>query len=142
MFQYNVQHDCRQAKCVASGRRAIIQEHVQSEVSEPNCFIEHKPLDRFLINTHAFHNAHLICAALPQNLTIPIAYSEDCVAHYASIEATECRQEEKGYYGTVRVSPVALQLGSEMDPYRRDLTNILHSYLVSDSFGPVLGARA
>ena len=42
----------------------------------------------------------------------------------------------------VRVSPVALRLGSEMDPYRRDLTNILHSYLVSDSFGPVLGARA
>ena len=42
----------------------------------------------------------------------------------------------------VRVSPVALQLGSEMDPYRRDLTNIPLSYLVSDSFGPVLGARA
>ena len=44
--------------------------------------------------------------------------------------------------GSVRVSPVALQLGSEMDPCRRDLTNILLSYLVSDSFRPVLGARA
>ena len=43
---------------------------------------------------------------------------------------------------SVRVSPVALRLGSKMDPYRRDLTNILYSYLVSDSFGPVLGARA
>ena len=42
----------------------------------------------------------------------------------------------------VRVSPVALRLGSKMDPYQRDLTNILLSYLVSDSFGPVLGARA
>ena len=42
----------------------------------------------------------------------------------------------------VRISLVALRLGSEMDPYRRDLMNILHSYLVSDSFGPVLGARA
>ena len=42
----------------------------------------------------------------------------------------------------VRISLVALRLGSEMDPYRRDLTNILHSYLVSDSLGPVLGARA
>ena len=42
----------------------------------------------------------------------------------------------------VRVSPVALQLGSEIDPCRRDLTNILLSYLVSNSFGPVLGARA
>ena len=27
----------------------------------------------------------------------------------------------------VRISPVALRLGSEMDPYQRDLTNILHS---------------
>ena len=43
---------------------------------------------------------------------------------------------------SVRVSPVALWFGSEMDPYRRDLTNILPSYLVSDSFRPVLGARA
>ena len=42
----------------------------------------------------------------------------------------------------VRVSPVALRLGSEMDPCRRDLPNLLLSYLVSDSFGPVLGARA
>ena len=42
----------------------------------------------------------------------------------------------------VRVSSVALRLGSEMDPYWRDLTNILFSYLVSDNFGPVLGARA
>ena len=42
----------------------------------------------------------------------------------------------------VRISSVALRFGSEMDSYRRDLTNILHSYLVSDSFGPVLGARA
>ena len=42
----------------------------------------------------------------------------------------------------VRISPVTLRLGSEMDPCRRDLTNILLSYLVSDSFGPVLGARA
>ena len=42
----------------------------------------------------------------------------------------------------VRVSPVALRLGSEIDPCRRDLTNFLLSYLVSDSFGPVLGARA
>ena len=43
---------------------------------------------------------------------------------------------------SVRVSPVALWFGSEMDPYQRDLTNILPSYLVLDSFGPVLGARA
>jgi len=93
MFQYNVQHDCRQAKCVASGKRAVAQEHEVS--SEPNSFIEHKPLDRFLINTHAFHNAHLIRAVLPRDLTIPIAYSADRVAHHASI-ATKLREIQGG----------------------------------------------
>ena len=43
---------------------------------------------------------------------------------------------------SVRVSSVALWLGSKMDPCQRDLTNILLSYLVSDSFGPILGASA
>ena len=47
-----------------------------------------------------------------------------------------------GWAVTVRVSPVTLRLGSEMDPCQRDLTNILLSYLILDSFGPVLGARA
>ena len=42
----------------------------------------------------------------------------------------------------VRVSPVALRFRSKMDPWQRDLMNILLSCLISDSFGPVLGARA
>jgi len=93
MFQYNVQHDCRQAKCTASGKRAVIQERVQTELSES--VIEHKPLDRFLINTHAFHNAHLIRAILPRDLTIPVAYSADRVAHHFSI-ATNLREIQDG----------------------------------------------
>ena len=52
------------------------------------------------------------------------------------------RSGKKPFFESVRISPVALRLGSEMDPYRRDLRDILHSYLVSNSFGPVLGARA
>ena len=95
MFQYNVQHDCQQAKCSASGKRAIMQERVQTELSEPESVIEHKPLDRFLINTHAFHNAHLIRAVLPRELTIPVAYSVDRVAHHFSI-ATKLREIQDG----------------------------------------------
>src|SRR5437016_1933428 len=95
MFQYNVQHDCRQAQCVASGKRAIVWERVQTEVSEPDSFIEHNPLDRFLINTHAFHNAHLIRAVLPRDLTIPIAYSADRIAHHSSI-ATKLQEVQDG----------------------------------------------
>jgi hypothetical protein len=95
MFQYNVQHDCRQAKCVGSGKRAVVQERVQTELSEPNSFIEHNPLDRFLINTHAFHNAHLIRAVLPRDLIIPIAYSADRIAHHTSV-ATKLREIQDG----------------------------------------------
>lgn len=73
MFAYNVQHDCREAKCKASGRRGVVQEYIQSGLKES--FIEHKPLDRFLINTHSFHNAHLIRAVLPRDLTKPIPHS-------------------------------------------------------------------
>ena len=63
--------------------------------------------------------------------------------HYYEIpDRTQTKKIYSNGTMLVRVSPVALRLGSEMDPYRRDLTNILHSYLVSDSFGPVLGARA
>lgn len=88
MFQYNVQHDCRMAHCVASGKRPVIQERIQTELTEPS--IEHKPHDIFLINLHAFHNAHLIRAVLPRNLTQPIPYITvaNREAQHAEIAAT------------------------------------------------------
>ena len=69
-FAYNVQHDCPLAKCTASGKQPVIQERVASGLSK-SC-IEHQPIDCFVINIHAFHNAHLLRAALPRSLTIPI----------------------------------------------------------------------
>ena len=69
-FAYNVQHDCPLAKCTASGKQPVIQERVASGLSK-SC-IEHQLIDRFVINIHAFHNAHLLRAALPRSLTIPI----------------------------------------------------------------------
>ena len=92
MFQYNVQHNCRQAKCVASGKQAIIQEHVQSKVRKPNCFIEHKTLDCFLINTHAFHNAHLIHAALRPFLL----HIQKTVLHLMLLLLPSCRRFNVG----------------------------------------------
>ncbi|KAJ7927350.1 hypothetical protein B0H13DRAFT_2229300 [Mycena leptocephala] len=57
-FKVNVQHDCYTAKCEATGERLRMQERVESDQIEN--FIIHEPLDRFIINSHAFHNAHLL----------------------------------------------------------------------------------
>ncbi|KJA16967.1 hypothetical protein HYPSUDRAFT_112369, partial [Hypholoma sublateritium FD-334 SS-4] len=69
-FAYNVQHDCLLAKCTASGQQPLMQEWVESGLTK-SC-IEHQAIDRFVINTHAFHNAHLLRAAIPRSLIIPI----------------------------------------------------------------------
>ena len=83
LFKYNVQHDCRQVGCIASGTQAVVQERVESQMMET--FIEHKPLDSFLINMHAFHNAHLIRSILPRDLTALIPYTADHQSHHNQI---------------------------------------------------------
>ncbi|KAJ7508792.1 hypothetical protein B0H11DRAFT_1703142 [Mycena galericulata] len=74
-FNFNVQHDCYSAKCEATGVRMQMQERVESEKTEN--FIIHNPLDRYIINSHAFHNAHLLRATLPRNLLAPVPLFED-----------------------------------------------------------------
>ena len=69
-FLYNVQHDCLLPKCTASGKQPLIQERV--ELGLFKTYIEHKPIERFVINTHAFHNAHRLRAALERSLVVPI----------------------------------------------------------------------
>ncbi|KAJ3517709.1 hypothetical protein NLJ89_g342 [Agrocybe chaxingu] len=69
-FLYNVQHDCPLSKCTASGKRPLMQERIESGLIQT--YIEHRPIERFVINTHAFHNAHLLRATLPRSLVAPI----------------------------------------------------------------------
>ncbi|KAJ7778754.1 hypothetical protein DFH07DRAFT_865468 [Mycena maculata] len=74
-FNFNVQHDCYSAKCEARGVRMQMQEWVESDKTEN--FIVHNPLDRYIINSHAFHNTHLIRATLPRSLLAPIPLFEN-----------------------------------------------------------------
>ncbi|KAJ7040964.1 hypothetical protein C8F04DRAFT_1230647 [Mycena alexandri] len=74
-FLINAQHDCNAAGCSASGQRRRMQERVESDLFDT--FIVHEPLERFIINTHAFHNAHLLRQVLPRALTAPIALFVD-----------------------------------------------------------------
>lgn len=69
-FKFNTQHDCQFSKCTASGERVIIQERIATGLVEK--VIEHKNTERYIINTAALHNDHLLRRALPRHLTKPI----------------------------------------------------------------------
>lgn len=47
----------------------------------------HKPLDQFIINTNAFHNAHLLRATLPRALIQPIPLFADRKAKHNELAA-------------------------------------------------------
>lgn len=82
-FSYNVQHDCPLAKCTASGKQPLMQERVAS--GQIRAYIEHQAMERFVINMHAFHNAHLIRACLPRLLVAPIVLHTDRQAKHSEV---------------------------------------------------------
>ncbi|KAK7027218.1 hypothetical protein R3P38DRAFT_2623909 [Favolaschia claudopus] len=92
-YKINVQHDCLTANCEATGTQPVVQERVKSDRTEN--FIVHKCLDRFIINSHAFHNAHLLRATLPRDLIAPIPLFE------------ERRQKHNEFADTLRKSKAA-----------------------------------
>ena len=60
-----------------------MQEHV--ELGLVTTYIEHHPVRCFVINTHAFHNAHLLCSTLPHSLVLPIPLHQDWQAKHIEI---------------------------------------------------------
>ncbi|KAJ6529323.1 hypothetical protein B0H19DRAFT_1214550 [Mycena capillaripes] len=90
-FNVNVQHDCYRAKCGANGERLRLQERVESDQIEN--FIVHESLDRFIINSYAFHNAHLLRATLPRHKRKARVQLAADGAHDASTKAKRRRKE-------------------------------------------------
>ncbi|KAJ7818865.1 hypothetical protein B0H14DRAFT_2601045 [Mycena olivaceomarginata] len=74
-FKINVQHDCYTTKCEATSECLCMQEHIKSD--NVKNFIMHGSLDRFIINSHAFYNAHLLHTTLPRDLLALIPLFED-----------------------------------------------------------------
>ncbi|KAJ7261648.1 hypothetical protein C8J57DRAFT_1450891 [Mycena rebaudengoi] len=68
-FSFNAQHDCRACGCDASGVTRQMQERQESDTLIRS--IVHKNDTRYVINTHAFHNAGLLRKILPVALTKP-----------------------------------------------------------------------
>ncbi|KAJ7723604.1 hypothetical protein B0H14DRAFT_2641787 [Mycena olivaceomarginata] len=62
-------------QCEAMGVRPVMQERVESDNTEH--FIVHTPLDHFIINTHSFHNPHLVRATVSRDFWAPVALFED-----------------------------------------------------------------
>jgi hypothetical protein len=100
MFDLNVQHDCHLAKCTDTGQCKKMQERVESGVMES--FIEHKPLDRYIVNLHSLHNPHHLRKALPRHLTKPVPLWKDEIArkikHYefaAKLRADQTTKQDK-----------------------------------------------
>ncbi|KAJ3803834.1 hypothetical protein F5876DRAFT_54069, partial [Lentinula aff. lateritia] len=68
-FVVNVQHDCQGSNCQASGTTKQKQERQQSNITFKT--IQHVDDQKFIINTHALHNAHHLRRFLPRYLTVP-----------------------------------------------------------------------
>ncbi|KAI0082998.1 hypothetical protein BDY19DRAFT_901079, partial [Irpex rosettiformis] len=95
LFKFNAQHDCLHAGCQVSGQRAQVQERI--ETSRTSSYVEHAhnaQTDRFIVNMHAFHNAHLIRQAIPRFLSAPIPYNSDRARKHEEI-STDLRRMQQ-----------------------------------------------
>ena len=119
---YNVQHDCYLAKCIASGVHPLMQERIESGLVET--IIEHRSIDRFVINTHAFHNAHLLRATLPRSLIAPSPLFPDRQAKHADMaRSLRTRQEVKQASRATKKSIVSQSMeASSSGPTKRKRT--------------------
>ncbi|KAJ6501774.1 hypothetical protein DFH09DRAFT_1051553 [Mycena vulgaris] len=87
----NLQHDCADGKCDASGRSPVIQE--REKTSKSKAIIKHTDDHRFVLNTCSLHNYHQIASATPIALRLPSFSVEDQPALRAAAAA---RIREKG----------------------------------------------
>ncbi|KAJ7827689.1 hypothetical protein B0H14DRAFT_3144540 [Mycena olivaceomarginata] len=69
LFKFNAQHDCHHFSCPLADSPGPQQERSESKLTRK--VRAHKDESRFLLNTHALHNAHLVRETLPRSLTAP-----------------------------------------------------------------------
>jgi len=119
----NVQHDCYYAKCIASGRRRLYQERVETSLTED--IIKHQKVEQFVINMAAFHNAHLIHASLPCSLVAPVPlYYDQQARHHAN--ATTLQSVQASKRSGAKVHPVQKRPPSPKHPslaHKKQKTN-------------------
>ncbi|KAH8100336.1 hypothetical protein BXZ70DRAFT_973011 [Cristinia sonorae] len=84
-FVFNAQHDCYTHACAATRGEFVRQERqVTTRVQK---LIEHSPVQQFVLNMHALHNAELIRQTLPREMWAPKPYLPDRLAKHRDIAA-------------------------------------------------------
>ncbi|KAJ7778812.1 hypothetical protein DFH07DRAFT_865489 [Mycena maculata] len=84
MFAFNAQHDCIPCKC-RTNTVPVRQERIITDRTELQ--INHTTEERFILNMHGLHNAHLIREVLPRTLTAPVPYLPDRVSSHRRFAA-------------------------------------------------------
>jgi hypothetical protein len=69
LFKFNAQHDCRHFSCPLVNVAGPNQERQASKLTRK--LTAHSEDSRFLLNTHALHNANLVRETLPRHMTEP-----------------------------------------------------------------------
>lgn len=88
----------------------------RAESGQIMTFIEHQAIDRFIINTHALHNAHLLRATLPRHLVVPIPLHQDRRAkHNEIVENLRSTQEIKRATTKARAAQKKLGAANSVD---------------------------
>ncbi|KAJ7813468.1 hypothetical protein B0H14DRAFT_2376855, partial [Mycena olivaceomarginata] len=65
---FNVQHDCVFCNCKQQAV-AVWQQRIITDLTELE--VKHSPQERYIVNMHALHNAHLLREVFPRFLTAP-----------------------------------------------------------------------
>ncbi|PSR72987.1 hypothetical protein PHLCEN_2v11153, partial [Hermanssonia centrifuga] len=81
LFVFNAQHDCRHCGCKLTGEIRIIQEREETRRTQKN--LEHAPVERYLVNMHALHNAAAMREILPRHLWSPKPYLNNRMEKHA-----------------------------------------------------------
>ncbi|THV05527.1 hypothetical protein K435DRAFT_892109 [Dendrothele bispora CBS 962.96] len=87
LFDFNPQHDCVSTGCqIGVSDAYVMQERMQT--TKHKACIAHVDDERYLLNMHALHNAHLIREALPRHLVAPVPLKSDRIEFHKQLSAS------------------------------------------------------
>ncbi|KAJ3545720.1 hypothetical protein NMY22_g2322 [Coprinellus aureogranulatus] len=148
-FIFNVQHDCGACGCSLTGSRRRMVEREVSTVEES--VVNHEETQpKYIINTHALHNATRLRSYLPRHLTAPLRLIAEREAHHHQI-ATSLRPiqadkrvqtQAKAAETRLRAKNAAQQPEQEQAASHEDITSPASNTLAQRRDTPVDPASA